>query len=244
MALEYPPITGMDYYRLTRLQSRWESRFPEISDVPGAPPTPQISNGQFMVAMGEVPRRIWAEAPNSGLLVQTQIDRLILNWRRDQSDHAYPGYFAGLRPEYEQLWSEQAEYLDEVGLSVPRPHLAEFTYVNTVNLDPDDSIADVVTLLQRPQLELPGTDSFGRFQFIRDWSPTEEAPFAGQIHIAGEPQVLPDGMRALIFTIVARVIPQGSVGPLESLDAAHALASHTFSRIVTESKQAQWGRIQ
>lgn len=245
IALEYPSIIGMDYYRLTRLQSAWEERYPQISDAPGAPPTPAKSDGQIMFAFGEPPKRIWASAESNGLLVQTQTDRLILNWRRDFSDTPYPGYLGSLRSEYLRLWAEQLDFLASSGLPAPLPSLAEFTYINLVPLETSDRLSDVVTVVRTPEKELPGRDSFGRFQFIRDIAPSDEHPFAAQIHIAGEPvQPQPDS-RQLAFTITARVIVgESSPDPIVAVDAAHALASQTFARIITDDRQEQWGRIQ
>jgi uncharacterized protein (TIGR04255 family) len=244
LAVEYSPVPGLDFFQLTRLQSAWETRYPQIRDVPGAPPTEPRSDGslQFLFQFGDAPKRMWASNPVNGLLVQTQNDRLVLNWRKAESEEAYPGY-ARLRTEYVRLWDQQAEYLAKGGLLMTAPILAEYTYVNNVPLADGDSLATVVTVVQQPPEELPGKDLFGRFQFIRDIVESETDPYPAQIHITGEPAVI-DGQRTLAFTIIARVILGDKADhPLDGLDAAHALASHTFARIVTREKQEAWGRL-
>ena len=245
MAIEFAPISGLDFFKLTRLQSAWEDTYPNISDKPGAPPTPPAfdADNVMQFTIGEPPRRIWAESPVSGLLVQSQSDRLILNWRRDFTELRYPGYSASLRNEYERVWGLLLVFLEKQGLSAPSPVLAEFTYVNAVPLTSDDELQNVVTVVRSPEHELPGTDRFGRFQFVRSVVQSQEHPFNASINVQGEPQDLPDGSRQLVFTVVSRVLLAASSGePLAGMDAAHALAAQTFARIVTDQKQQEWGR--
>jgi uncharacterized protein (TIGR04255 family) len=247
IAIEFPVIPGFDFYRLTRLQAKWEDRYPTISDRPGAPPSPPIfeNQGVLQFNFGDAPRRIWAEAAENGLLVQTQSDRLILNWRKDFSAFDYPGYLPVLRPEFERLWGELVNFLAENGLPSPIPLIAEFNYINTVPLANEDELQDVVTVVRSPASVLPGRDRLARFQFVRDVAASSEHPYAAQIQVQGEPVERVPGQRELVFTVVARVLlGEKSAAPLEGLDAAHALASHTFSRIVTDAKQVEWERLQ
>ena len=246
MGIEFGPIAGLDFFKLTRLQSEWEDRYPNMSEQPGIPPAPPMGEGmpmmQFMI--GEPPRRIWAAGSDNGLLIQTQGDRLILNWRKSETTQPYPGYSTSLRNEYSQLWATFKAFLERTGTPLPVPVISEFTYVNSVPLAESDSLHDVLTLVSAPTDEVPGRDTFGRFQFIREVSESATDPFSAQIQISGEPQMGENG-RQLAFTVVARVILGARWNePLAGLDAAHSLASHTFSRIVTRAKQEQWGRIQ
>ncbi len=243
MALEFPIQESLDIFKLSRLQAEWEDRYPDVQEVPGAPPTPQWSDGamEIQFGIGGGPRRLWATQPDTGLLVQTQNDRLILNWRKAFSRAGYPGYSA-LRSEYARLWSELEGFLDRSSASPVRPHLAEFTYVNVVPMAETEKVADVVTLLSSEPTEMPGEDRFARFQFIREVAASSDHPFPAQVHISGEPQPT-DGGRSLVFTVTARVVLEaGSSAPIEGIDAAHALASHTFDRIIPGSKHVAWGR--
>lgn len=243
LAVEFGPVTGLDFYRLTKLQELWADEYPTISDVPGAPPTPLESTGEPLFFMGQPPKRIWAAALSNGQLLQTQSDRLILNWRKNESQTPYPGYHAHLRGEYERLWALFTGELERIGLPLPIPTLAEFTYINVVPLQPDERLQDVLTIVRSPDVSLPGRDRFTRFQLIRDVSASDEDPFTGQIHIMGEPQPQPDGSQALVFTIIGRaVLGAADEAPLAGLDAAHALASHTFARMISEDKKKEWGQ--
>jgi uncharacterized protein (TIGR04255 family) len=244
MAIEFPPVEGMDLYRLTRLQSVWEERYPLIESRPGTPPT--ATPGPFpgvVVNMGAPITRMWASGGENGLLVQSQTDRLILNWRKEASASPYPGYFSTLRPEFSGLWAGLLAFLQSSGLPAPQPTVAEYDYVNWVPLEVSDSLADVVSLVRSPEKELPGEDQYGRFEFVRQVTASDEHPFTAQISTTGQPEQRPDGSRQLAFTVVCRaVIGASGDDPLAGLDAAHALAAHTFSRIVTEDKLDQWRR--
>lgn len=242
MAVEFAPLSGLNDQALNRLQKSWLDRYPDLEDHPGTPATPLNSDGAMMfnIAGPGGPRRIWASGRGNGLLVQTQNDRLILNWRKQFSREPYP-YFAVLKTEFEKLWDEMGVFIDGDGLLPRSPTLAEYTYVNAVPIEPGESFGEVVLLLGVPAAAVPGTESFTRFQFIRDFKIAEGHPFDGQVFIQGEPQLY-GTTRHLVFTVTARVLIGGRPeGPIAGVEAAHALASHTFASIITEEKKAAWG---
>lgn len=242
IGVEFTPIAGMDGVKLVHLQDAWSSEYPDLSEVPGAPPSELNPPPGMLIQFGETPRRIWAAQPNTGLLLQSQNDRLILNWRGQFSASGYPGYDA-LISEYLLRWDQLQTSLAQMGLPSPMPHLGEFTYVNSVALDPGETLSDVLTLIAANSADIPGTDTFGAFQFLREVN-DPSALFPAQIQVTGQPHQTPDG-RVLVFNVTARVLTAGQPGEWRSgIDAAHALASHTFAAIITESKQQRWGRLQ
>ena len=244
IALEYGPVAGLDLYRLMRLQDRWAAEYPRVSDVPGAPPTPVDELTQEMFFIGEPPKRIWAAAADNGLLVQTQSDRLILNWRKPETVDPYPGYEV-TRPEFIRLWSLLQAFLQDSGLATPIPTMAEFTYVNSVELDEGETPEDVLVMLREPESPLPGRERKARFQFIRAIEPSEADPYTAQVHVTGETQPTADASRQrLLFTVVARVLLNAeNDAPAGAVDAAHGLATYTFSKIVSPTKQAKWNGV-
>jgi uncharacterized protein (TIGR04255 family) len=242
IAVEFAPLTGLNNAALNRLQKAWTEKFPDLEDRPGTPPTPLHSDGEilFNVTGPDSPRRIWAAGRGNGLLVQTQNDRLILNWRKQFSRGPYVGFDA-LKSEFSILWEQMGDFVDGEGLLSRSPTLAEYTYVNAVPIEPGESFNQVVLLLGGSGNDVPGSESFTRFQFIRDVAIADGHPFNGQIFIQGEPQLYASS-RHLVFTVTARVLVGGRPeGPLEGVVAAHALASHTFASIITPEKKAVWG---
>ena len=247
MAVEFSPIAEMDFFKLSRLQAEWEDDYPAITEMPAAPPTQLTQNTSPTVtfALGGNLRRIWAAGKDGTLLLQTQNDRLILNWRKVSEETAYPGYFETLRGEFSIRWESLKQYLAKAGLPAPLPVLAEYNYVNAVALNATDAMEDVVTVVRTPKDELPGEDRFTQFAIVREVTESATDPYTTQINISGQPQATPAGERQLYFTVVAKaLIGTKTNDPLDALDAAHALASHSFARIVTDKKQSEWGRIQ
>lgn len=242
MALEFGPIPGLDLFRLVQLQGRWADEYPAVKDVPGAPPTPFQDAPQEMFFFGEPPKRVWASAPDNGMLVQTQSDRLVLNWRKPESVGPYPGYAATL-PEFFRLWEKLEDFLRESNLPAPIPTMGEFTYVNVVDLADGESPADVIAMLNEPE-SLPGNETQAKFQFVRSIERSSTEPFAAQVHVVGETKPRPGASAQLMFTVIARVLLSSEIDrPEAALNAAHGLATYTFSKIVSDSKQEPWTRV-
>ncbi|MCU1525909.1 MAG: hypothetical protein JWO18_2803 [Microbacteriaceae bacterium] len=245
VAVEFGPVAEFDYLQLLRLQDQFLPDYSVVTEQNGAPPSSLVSPAPpaFELNWGMPPRRVWNVGPGTGRLIQTQQDRLILNWRRNDSTDGYPGYRDSLRGEFERLWAVMTGFMATRELPQPVPVLAEFDYVNKVPLLEGDTLAEVVTLIQTPEVEVPGVDTFGRFQFVRDVEESETDPYRAQIVVTGEPGV-PDEGRLLVFTIAVKVLLSGSTDVMAAADAAHALASHTFARIITPEKKKEWEQFQ
>lgn len=245
MAVEFAPIPELDAYRLAKLQDRWIERFPIIESRLGSPSLPPGEGlGPVVFNMNGPITRLWASSPGDGLLIQTQSDRLILNWRKDQSTGPYPGFQAELRPTFVSLWGELSIFLADQNLQPPQPLVAEFNYVNSVVLRPDDTLGDVITLIKAPVAELPGAERVGRFEFSRQVTASAEDPFTAEIVTTGLPEQRPDGSHHLVLTVVCRaLISPWPNAAIEAIDAAHALASHSFARTVTSERAEQWRAI-
>lgn len=244
MAMEFVPPSDLDGIALVRMQDLWVDEYSELQETPGIPPTQVQATGQVQVQFGEPPRRIWATQPNTGLLLQTQADRLVLNWRKEFSRGPYPGYSV-LREELARKWATFEHWLSNTGRKSPSPHLVEFTYVNQVEIGSDEGLSSLLTLIRQPDLELPGSDQLGQFSFTREVTGDGDNLFPAQISLSGQPSQLGD-RKVFVFTVTCRVLPASKADgdPFDALDAAHALASHTFVAAVTSEKQQAWGRTQ
>ena len=245
LVIEFAAPHGHNFIKLARLQDHFPQGYGTITEQNGAPPSSLITEGPPTLALsfGEPPRRIWNAKPGSGRLVQTQLDRMIFNWRASDSGEGYPGYRNALRGEFLELWGAMTEYFASEGLQPPVPVLAEFDYFNKVPLEPGDNLADVVTLIRTPDVEVPGKDTFGRFQFVRDVEESDIDVYRGQIVVVGEPGP-PDEGRSLMLTVTSRVLFSGTDDVMDALDHAQALASHSFARLITDEKKRQWEQYQ
>ncbi|MFD1720927.1 TIGR04255 family protein [Amnibacterium endophyticum] len=247
LSLEYPPVPSLGSYQLSRLQAKWEQDYSHIQDVPAVPPSQLVQlqlepSFQFQLNASQ-PVRIWAVNPSNGMLIQTQADRLVLNWRDEGVGRKYPGYDA-LRTEYVRLWGLLVEFLTEFNLPVPAPVFGEYTYVNFVPLEPSDTMADVVSIVRAPAPEraLPGRELLTRFQFVRDIEKSDEHPMAAQVVVTGEPQGGGDARRVLLNVDTRAIFDGTQTDVFEGLDVAHALSSFTFDRIIADKKREAWGQ--
>lgn len=246
IGVEFGALPGLGSYQLARLQDEWIEGYPLVQDVPGVPASQlaqESASVQFQFGPGSGPVRLWASNPMNGMLVQTQADRLVLNWRDEGVGREYPRY-EYLREEFGRLWQLLIAFLGRQGMPSPQPVFGEYTYVNIVELEPGDTMADVVTVVQNPQRSLPGQELLTRFQFVRDVEKGGEHPMAAQIVVTGEPQAL-EGRRRVALNVDTRTIFDGTQADvLEGVDRAHALSSFTFDRIITDPKRAKWGELQ
>lgn len=243
MGIEFAPIPGLTSYMLARLQESWAADYLNIQDVPGAPSSQLVQavpQQAFQINFGNVGPRLWAQNPRTGMLIQTQADRLVLNWRADSPGRTYPGYEA-LRAEYVRLWGLFTTFLARNSLIQPSPVFGQYIYVNAVQLNEGESVSDVIALVGAPVDQLPGREIVSRFQSVRDIERSAEHPMGAQIVLTGEPQPLND--HTISLNVDTHTIYTGAEASVfQGIDAAHALSSHTFARIMNPAKMESWGR--
>gem|GEM_PF-1612719 len=241
MGLEFAPVPLFGFIELAELQQRWIERFPELTELQAVPSSADLAGGPQVQVFTGVPRlRVWAQGSDNGLLVQSQSDRLILNWRKQFSGgHTYPSYDV-LRIEFERLWEEYSSFLGDRGFGQAVPSAAEYTYVNHIKLGPGEDFEDVLAIWTVPDNPLPGTNESTQFQLIRSVQ-SEDDTFPAQVVVIGGPQSV-DGQRVLSLNITSKVLFATGGAPFDALDAAHALSSHTFANITTSTKHEEWDR--
>jgi len=242
MGVTFLPVAMLGPLGLFKLQQRWEEEYPHL-EVKGALPAESVGP-TFGLVVGDAapPLRIWANGGPSGLLLQSQQDRLVLNWRRDfATEGQYPG-FESLLGTYSTAWQEMCSYLGDAEEPAPNPTGAEFTYVNPFQLLDSETPESVMELLTTPTSPLPGSPSLARFQFVRDVECDETHPFSGRIVVQGEPS-FQAGTRSLIVSVSTHLrTDHPGASPIEMLEAAHALSTHTFALVTSPKKHEEWGR--
>lgn len=244
MGFEHAPLAEVDVLVLAEMQKRWASDYNQLEVVPGSPPSfgdrEPASPVQFV--QGNPPQKVWAKDLKRGLLLQSQADRLILNWRKDLSDGRYPG-FDFLLPEYAKCWEHYVAFLGSRDLPIPTPVLSEFTYVNRVTIPPGGSVQSVIKLLNDASEGIPGEDEVSRFQFVRHVGADESNPLESQIVITGEPAASDEKQKLILTVAVKSIISEQASDPFLPIRVAHALASHTFAGVVADSQTTEWGRL-
>lgn len=238
MAMNFGGIAKLDLIPLVQLQAEWADRYPGLSHKPAL-----VDNAGFEFGFGNTfpPVRIWAENESGTRLVQSQNDRLILNWRKQDAEE-YPGYDA-LRIEFQDLWDSFAQFLSARDISTPSLHSAEYTYVNAIDVESEGSTADVLSVIELPEAALPGSTDSTRLQMLRTVESSERHPLPAQIQVSIEPQNTLTGERVLL-TVTTRALADAAGELFAAMDAAHALSSHTFTGVTSSEVHEQWGRKQ
>jgi uncharacterized protein (TIGR04255 family) len=240
MGVEFAPINALGFLNLAELQKRWADRYPKLDEMPALPSSIGVVQGvpQFRLMEGGPDVRVWATGVDDGLLVQTQRDRLILNWRKAFGDGTYPGYDT-LRSKFEAVWADLISYLNEMEQAQPVPTSAEFTYVNHVGFNEGENIEDVLSVVSHSDRPLPGESATTQLQVVRVVQQSETDPFTAQIEVTGSPQFI-ENRRVLAMNVTTKVLFATGGDVLQALDAAHALSSHTFDNITSLTKHQEW----
>lgn len=247
LALEFVPLARLTAIKLVQLQDSWIGSYSMLSEQPALPPNrPAQAQPSFEVLQGAPRMRIWAEAADgSGYLLQSQHDRLVLNWRRPAgaTGAAYPGYEQS-KARFVEALAALTAFRDHHDLGAILPIAVEFGYVNTIDISEESPLESAIAMLTKPDVEVPGTARLTRFQTVRGVDKSESDPFSAQITIAAEP--LSVDSRDVSMSVTTRVLleteEQASV--LRAADAAHALSSHTFARVTNSGPHEVWEREQ
>lgn len=235
LAIEYAPIQGLDLFGLVQLQSKWAANYPTQRDA-----SEFQDSSALKVEVGRQSLRLWSESPDSVFVVQSQNDRLILNWRRVNPEIAYPGYEA-LRDEYSKLWAAQSSFMSHRELPQPEPMVGEFTFVNTIATG-SHNVDQFIKLVATPEPETPGNRETVRFQTVHRVLSRDGNPFEGIIEVAGQPIGGPGANEFMLICTTKLLLGNGA--SLESaLDEAHRLSSLTFDSMVTDQAKVLWGRL-
>lgn len=236
MALEYLPPDGLGVRELVHVQDRLPGMFCRYDEHPAFPPSVSEEASE---PLRHMTARLWAMNESDTLLVQLQADRVVLNWRKREGSPNYPGY-SDLASIFTEVWSVVCEGHDEVGLTIPAPRVAEFTYLNEVwdqdgltwtqALSPVDNLDD-----------LPGSTGLIHFHMERPlMSPShEDEVIEGEVLVdarkasPGEPSVLVISTRMNVF--------DGQL-PLDRIDVAHLTSRVTFEALTTAEAHTRWGK--
>jgi uncharacterized protein (TIGR04255 family) len=241
VAAYFLPLPGLDVIELVGLHRLWETRFPKIQQQPALPPaTGPVSKPiiSFQLSTGLAPVRIWMLSEDEAYLVQTQNDRLILNWRKTNANRdAYPRY-SYLRQLYDELWSEFARYITSRELGAVQPNFVEVSYYNRVDLISGEHLEDYIrpldsswtterkSVVYRSETDL--RDDFGGVIGTQSLTMSQDIAGGhfGRIEIASR-IALQDGSPTAMFNC---------------LDQAHSFGVRAFDESSSPYAHEKWGR--
>ena len=115
-----------------------KDKFPKSQTVPTIPslqplfePTlRQPPSALQLMEADELPRA-WFIADDDIMLLQLQVDRLLLNWRKEPTYAVYP-HFENVHERFNEAYAAFEQFLATEGLGSLEPELCELTYINHI----------------------------------------------------------------------------------------------------------------
>lgn len=141
ITFEHPPLTEVSFgfkfeplaaFRASHFGLFWSRLRPDFNEavdkavIASEGAVPAVPGSEWF----PLPR-VWYVHKEKEQLLQLQIDRFYLNWRRTQPSTEYPR-FTTLEPLFHKYLTEFQNFLSEEGLGAPNVQVAELTYVNQI----------------------------------------------------------------------------------------------------------------
>lgn len=249
LAVFVSPLGDLRLVDLAPVKSEWAEKYPiyeenrTLAPVPLESPSPSL--GGFSV---ERPRGLRATFMSSrrDVSVQIQSDRLVQNWRRENSDEAYPRY-ASLRGAFVETL-EAFRRSREVGSESLVPLQCEVTYVNV--LDPLKA-GELGTWIAPWSGE--GSDGFlpapsrvslsSAYDIIDD---QDDERFRGRLHASLQTALRRNDSREVVrLRMIGRVLvgDPTDANVMAALDLAHEWVVNGFVTLTTPHAHAEWKKI-
>ncbi|MDT3343761.1 TIGR04255 family protein [Microbacterium aquilitoris] len=226
---------GADLVALVREADNWRDRYPSVTAQGALPPSRPYGQpgGEFDMQLidGPPPLRVWSASSDDVWLVQTQDDRVLLNWRRIRESVTYPGYEA-IRPELERIVHGVEA---DTGADLV-PLVVEFSYVNRVKSDLP-GFHNAYETFRKPSQPLPGEVIAERYEITTQ---LEVDGGIAQLSASIQPADVPDYTILSLSTRVFATRPVGLGAAFELLDTAHATSKRAFFAIVSDDTASQW----
>ena len=191
--------------------------------------------------------RCWFLSEDKLRLVQVQPDRFVLNWRKLETEEAYPSYKT-LRERFQTELSLFLEFIREERLGEFSPQQCELTYINHLVAGTGwrqrSEIAQVIRPWSGETSEpyLPVLeDSRLSWQYRFD----ENAKPLGRLHVQFQSGVrVSDRTPVFVLNLIGRGAPlsNDTEGVLAFTDRAHEWIVRGFTAITTERMHTVWER--
>jgi uncharacterized protein (TIGR04255 family) len=249
-SIQFPDIPSLDVGRLGLLWAEYRARYPRVEHHPQLNPAVEsfeavdLPGIEFSVEQTMPTPRLWFLNAQGTRLLQVQQGRFILNWRKLETDEAYPHY-PDLR---ETLFSEFEvfrAFLAREGLPAPEPNQGELTYVNHIDAVSAKggrrSASEVITLWRDAASSvLPEAESASLE--CRYVMPREGPPF-GRLHVKLESRLrIKNRTPVYVLSLMGRGGPLVNGGVFGFLDEAHRWIVQSFADLTTAEMHNTWGR--
>jgi uncharacterized protein (TIGR04255 family) len=193
--------------------------------------------------------RYWFVTQDGNELLQIQRDRLIHNWRQQNSDDQYPRY-EPLRQKFEQEIATAASFFRDQGIGEITCNQCEVSYINVIPLVGEANatlqLADIFTIwTDKYSDQFLGQIERGQFSLSYVLPDESSKEPLGRLHIAAQPAVLrSENKPAVRLSVTARGKPMDDTvtSALAWLDRGREAAVRGFTSITTKKMHRLWGR--
>lgn len=235
IAFEFQPRPEIGIRELVHVGDHLPGGFNRFEQHPPLPPRavdlpPENDSGWQILP------RLWAIDDTRQLLVQLQVDRVVLNWRKTSEPAPYPGH-QELLTEFEGIWSGVQGGYTEAGVPLPTPSVAEFTYVNQIQDEDGFNWTHLFSPVYRPELE--GVVGAMHFQMERALIDPEVEQPLGMITVEAHKTALSEPSVLIVST---RIYTTTDPDPLARLADAHSTSLRMFQALTTDEAQDRWRR--
>lgn len=236
----------LDNWKIPHTGIFWQNLCKEFPVIEHAP-TLFNEEGGFTsdAATGFPLPRQWFINSTDSRLIQFQTDRFYYNWRKRDSESAYPR-FKELSEKYSTYLSELEKFVVKQELGVISPVAYELTYINNIEIDANNDLAysvnrqfNDINWVSKKRF-LPSPTNLG-------WSCTFPLPDdLGTLQVKlNHARRVADGVAFFLLELTARGInPQASLSNSGDWFAvAHEWIVKGFADLTTEDSQVNsWGR--
>jgi uncharacterized protein (TIGR04255 family) len=190
--------------------------------------------------------RTWFLDATGSMLLQTQKDRFLQNWRKVHDTNVYPHY-EQLKPQFFSEWQTFCAFLNEVGINRPEVNQCEVTYVNHIEIQQGSksygSLRNVISCWSGEYsgdfLREPEAVGFNSRYLLQEKK--------GRLHISMQPAIRrEDAKEILRLTLTARGKPASSEPTAieEWFNIGHEWVVRGFTDVTTKEMHDMWGRTQ
>jgi uncharacterized protein (TIGR04255 family) len=245
----FPPIEGLLAPHIGLLWQEFQPEYPFCDDLPPIAPKIELYDVQKslpQLKLSNVPPlpRVWFISEDETRIIQIQRDRFVHNWRKADSEGAYPRYNKIIKS-FQNHLKTFAEFIEEAELGDIQPIQYELTYVNQI---PQGQAWTTLEDVGKVFPDISWNANSSRFLSIpqsMNWAATFDLPDeVGRLHVSLKPPVFNE-IPVLFFELTVRGI--GAYNSKESLldwfDIAHIWIVQAFEDLTNKEIQVEvWRR--
>lgn len=253
LGVEFAPLPALQAPHFGVYWSQIRSDYPKFETQPAL--TSAVENFDKPVGrrrvleinLAEIGERYWLKSQDETRLLQLQNNRLLWNWRNNETGKPYPRYELTLRPQFEIEWDRFTKFLTVEGIGHPALIQCEVTYVNHIEVgDGWNSVADwrnIFTFFgvtREPEFLPSPETSHIKSQFVI-------ALEQGRLHVDVNRAVrFSDQKELIVFQLTARGKPNTPdiAGALAWFDLGREWVVRGFTDLTSDAMHKRWGRIQ